>query len=155
MRVRFAAAWLLSVALGLGACTSKGPSNPGDRAQGFTSSGSCVEPFTFDNLQKRDFGFDGTVKAVTGADSDGERADLVTFMVSRWYRGGAGREVTLKAYGFGQLTSAGSISGAVGERLLVSGEEDIAWGCGFTQPYEARSAHLWEQAFTTTTETPD
>jgi hypothetical protein len=136
--------------LALGACSSGtiiGRSPRADAGLGSTSSGSCVEQYSRATLAKRDFAFDGTIEAVAKASSE-TGADQMTFTVNRWYRGGPAREVTLSAYGVGTVTSAGSISGGIGDRLLVTGDDDSERICGFTQPYSAEVAAEWEATFT-------
>ena len=64
-----------------------------------------------------------------------------------WYKGGSGAEATKSAYGFAAITSAGGSPHRVGERLLVAGDEDFVWECGFTQPYEESRAAEWNSAF--------
>jgi hypothetical protein len=81
--------------------------------------------------------------------SDGEvetGPDRVTFRVNRWYKGDRTPVVTLKVLGFGRATSAGSIAGAVGDRMLVAGDDEFAWPCGFTQTYDSGVAAEWETA---------
>ena len=122
----------------------------GDAAAGTTlagdtsaSSGSCVEQYSIETLKNRDYAFDGTVKAITPDPADGP--DTVEFEVATWFTGGSGTSATKKAYGFGGgMTSAGGASHGVGDRLLVAGDEDFIWECGFTQAYDADTASDWE-----------
>lgn len=109
-----------------------------------TTSASCVEQYTLDNLKKRAFAFDGTIKAVEVATTDGP--DQVTFAVTEWFKGGSGAETIRQAYSFGAVTSAGGSPHQTGERLLVAGDEDFIWECGFTQPYDAGVAADWKSA---------
>lgn len=113
--------------------SADGPITPGGAA-------SCVEVYTLETLANRDAAFDGTVEAVTG--------DVLTFRVHEWFRGGAGDSVTRRgATAIGGVTSAGpSLSLEPGTRLLVAGDDDFAWGCGFTQPYDAAVATGWRDA---------
>lgn len=104
-----------------------------------------MERYTPDNLKKRDYAFDGTVRTIEPGAADG--ADRVTFDVNRWYKGGSGETAVRTAHGFGSVTSAGGAPHSTDERLLVAGDEDIVWECGFTQPYDAQVASDWEQAF--------
>lgn len=137
------------------ACSSSTPSRPQGRvsptesadSSGGTSLGSCVERYSPETLTARSFAFDGTVSSVEKGTTE-TGSDSVTFSVNRWYKGGDdGGSVTLKAFGVGGVTSAGSISGTAGERLLVTGDEDTIWTCGFTQPYTTQAAAEWEAAF--------
>ncbi len=110
---------------------------------GSTSTvGSCVEQYSIDALKKRDYAFDGTVRSVDASAEDGP--DRVVFDVREWYKGGMGPAATKTAYGFAATTSAGGSPHAVGEQLLVAGDEDFVWECGFTQPYDASVAADWE-----------
>ena len=115
---------------------------------GSSAASSCVEQYNLGTLAKRSFAFDGTVRSVTKTDSE-TGADQVTFDVGHWYKGGTSDQITLKTYGVGRVTSAGSISGRSGERLLVTGEDNILWTCGFTQAYSPAVATQWETTFKT------
>lgn len=110
--------------------TDGGPITPGGIA-------SCVEQYSLETLANRDAAFDGTVEAVDG--------DTITFTVNEWFRGGEGDTTTRRgASTLGGITSAGpSVSLEPGTRLLVAGDDDFAWGCGFTQPYDAAVAAQW------------
>lgn len=109
-----------------------------------TSSGSCVEQYSPENLRKRDYAFDGTVRAIDPGAED--QPDRVTFDVREWLKGGMGDESVRKAYGFTAVTSAGGSPHAVGERLLVAGDDDFLWECGFTRPYHQAAAEEWKDA---------
>ncbi len=115
------------------AVTSGGPITPG-------GSASCVELYTLETLAQRDVAFDGTVESVDG--------DSVSFTVNQWYRGGQDARTTRRgASGLGGITSAGpSVSLEPGSRLLVAGDDDFAWACGFTQPYDPAIARQWEDS---------
>jgi len=106
-----------------------------------SGSASCVEQYSAATLANREFGFDGTVTAIAG--------DKVTFAVNDAFRGVDGDTVTLDAAGMTgtSITSAGGPTLAVGERYLVAGDATFAWGCGFTQPYDATVAAEWSAAF--------
>jgi hypothetical protein len=110
-----------------------------------TTTGSCVERYSLDNLEKRDYAFDGTVREIKPGSED--QPDRVTFDVKRWYKRGQNTSATFKAYGFTATTSAGGSPHEIGERLLVAGDDDYVWECGFTQPYDASVASEWETAF--------
>ena len=104
------------------------------------SMGSCVEQYSLDTLKNREVAFDGTVEGVEG--------DTITFAVNAWYRGGSGDRTTREgASTLGGITSAGpSVSLEPGTRLLVAGDGEFAWGCGFTQRYDAAVAQQWADA---------
>ena len=102
------------------------------------SAGSCVERYSIETLKNRDYAFDGTIKSITPDPADGP--STVVFDVRTWFKGGTGAEATRKAHGFGQITSAGGTDHQVGDRLLIAGDEDFIWECGFTQVYHAEVA---------------
>lgn len=109
--------------------------------------GSCVERYSSETLAARSWAFDGTVSSVQKASTE-TGADSIAFKVNRWYKGGDNQStVTKQTYGVGGITSAGSISGTLGERMLVTGENESLWTCGFTQPYSSEAAAEWEAAF--------
>lgn len=109
---------------------------------GLPQIGMCVETYSLETLAKRTIAFDGTVDSVTG--------DEVSFTVLTGYRGVSGASVTLTAPGMNG-TSIVSVDGAlfeVGGRYLVSGDDNFAWGCGFSQPYDAAVAEDWARTLT-------
>lgn len=116
--------------------------DPGTSAGAITPDGAadCVEQYTLATLAHRDAAFDGTVESVDG--------DSATFAVNHWYRGGQdARTIRRGAAVLGGITSAGSsVSLEPGTRLLVAGDDDFAWACGFTQPYDTAVASQWEDA---------
>jgi hypothetical protein len=121
------------------------PRPPGDETSSITT-GSCVEQYSLETLENRNYAFDGTVAEITpGTGETGE--DVVVFDVRRWYKGGTDGRTTRRAYGFSVMTSAGGGPHSVGERLLVTGDDDIVWECGFTQPYDPDIADDWERTF--------
>lgn len=124
---------------------------------------SCVEQYSPDTLRNRAFAFDGTVVSIELRrdpklqleEEEDSRIPWVTFSVHRWYRGGSGDEVGVWVESLNIETSAGTIRGDPGTRLLVAGEprwggapldDAIAWPCGFTQPYTPEAAAEWEAA---------
>ena len=130
--------------------------------------GMCVETYSSETLRNRAFAFDGTITAIEQrndpAIDDGQSADVpktpwVTFAVNRWYKGGTAQTIGIWVPGLsggggtGAVLSTGGLSGDVGTRLLVAGEEIgvgadptqlIAWNCGFSQPYTPEAAAAWE-----------
>lgn len=99
----------------------------------------CLDAESAGTVADRDFAFDGTAAAI----GDGER---VTFTVNRVFVGDLGGETTVVAGGMtaGHLTSNGGPGMEVGGRYLVSGDEDFAWNCGFTQTYSDALAAEWD-----------
>lgn len=102
--------------------------------------GSCIETYSLAALADREFAFDGTV-----TDIDGDEA---TFAVAEVFAGDVGVSVTLTATGMtdAAITSAGDTTLTVGQRYLVAGDDEFAWSCGFTQPYDAAVAMQWTEA---------
>jgi hypothetical protein len=99
--------------------------------------------FTIEDLQARDFAFDGTVTAVSG--------NLATFTVNDGFWGVEdGASVTLQADLMVGEPDVVALEGGpllvVGDRYLVSGDEDFAWSCGYTQVYDEATAAEWAAA---------
>ena len=118
--------------------TSQQPSqDPVGGAAGGGAAGMCLA-FSLDELAARDFAFDGTVTAVDG--------DQVTFTVNESFIGDASGSVTLTAPDTSQTSLEGGVPLEVGERYLVSGDDGIVWGCGFTQAYDESTAVEWASA---------
>jgi hypothetical protein len=118
-----------------------------------TSTMSCVEEYTPENLARRSWAFDGTIVEVVppvdleSPDPD-DQVTLVTFRVSRWYAGGPGETVTVKTSNVpGGTTINGDADPSIGARLLASGEDEYLWGCGFTMPYSDEDAAVFAAAF--------
>jgi len=118
--------------------SSQTPSqDPVGGAAGGGAAGMCLA-FSLDELAARDFAFDGTVTAVEG--------DQVTFTVNESFIGDASGSVTLTAPDTSQTSLEGGVPLEVGERYLVSGDDGIVWGCGFTQAYDESTAAEWASA---------
>lgn len=99
---------------------------------------SCVEQYSPRTLQSRSWALEGVIVAVNGpadphSEDPGQTNTTVTFDVGRWFWGGAGDRTSLITSAF--PSSAGDVDQSLGARLLVSGEEDFLWLCGFTQPF--------------------
>jgi hypothetical protein len=142
--------WVLGIgtvaiaAFFLAAFLVRGPASPspsqdpvGGGAAGGGAAGMCLA-FSLDELAMRDFAFDGTVTVV-----DGEQ---VTFTVNESFIGELSGSVTLTAPDYSQTSLEGGIPLEVGGRYLVSGDDGIVWGCGFTQAYDASTAAEWASA---------
>jgi hypothetical protein len=122
---------------------------------------SCVKEYTLGEVVNRAFAFDGTVARIAPEHQDTARSGTVpvTFTVNEWFRGGSGSTVTVdvpRSVSPEESTDESVPKYDVGDRLLVSGEprfggaatdDAIAWGCGFTRPFEAHTAREWRQAF--------
>lgn len=168
---------LVSLGLILTACSSNPESSAGDQPadEATASPGSdsvsgdgggplpdggavsCVESYSPETLQNRDFAFDGVVIAVGPSVSDrGDSGDLdlagITFEVREWFAGGDVEEVVVDLQGVAEGTAEAGLPFQAGSRLLVSGEprwggapldSPIAWGCGFTRYYDEETATAW------------
>lgn len=120
----------------------RGPASPAPQpvggGDGGGAAGICLA-FSVEELAKRDFAFDGTVTAVDG--------DQATFTVNQSFIGDLSGSVTLTApVSSGDIAFDGGTELVPGERYLVSGDDGIVWGCGFTQPYSESSAAEWAAA---------
>jgi hypothetical protein len=104
--------------------------------------GICIA-FSMEELQARDFAFDGTVTAVNG--------NQATFAVNDGFWGVEdGSSVTLTA-GVGMLEESGvALDGGplliVGDRYLISGDDAFAWTCGYSLVFDAATAAEWASA---------
>lgn len=128
------------VAVQLGGVPAPEP-GPTDGGGGGGAIGMCIQ-FTTEELQARDFAFDGTVTALDG--------DQATFAVNTAFWGVEGSSLTLTA-GIGMTSEDGiALDGGpllvVGNRYLVSGDDVFAWSCGFSQVYDAGTAAEWAAA---------
>jgi hypothetical protein len=154
MRLKFAAALGaltlvggLSV-VGVVSLNSGGGTGPGDDGEvvgdpdqtGGGLAASCIG-FSDEELRLRQFAFAGTATAVDGP--------LVTFAVDEWMAGGGSDSITLELDSTLLNSMYTEFTVTVGERYLVSGDEQFAWGCGFTVPYEESVAEQWAAALST------
>jgi len=120
---------------------------------GSSSTLSCAEEFTPENLARRSWAFSGTiVEVVLPVDVESPNPDdqltLVTFRVDRWYTGGSSETVTVKTSNVpGGVSMNGDADPSIGARLLASGEDEFLWGCGFTMPYTEQDAAVFATAF--------
>jgi len=120
---------------------------------GSSSTLSCVEEYTPENLARRSWAFDGTiVEVVPPVDLESPNPDdqvtSVTFRVNNWYAGGSGESVTVKTSNVpGGVTMNGDADPSIGARLLASGEDEYLWGCGFTMPYTEQDAAVFAAVF--------
>ena len=158
--VAVAAAFTLLAGLVVGAALLRDPDETvvatGDASwltDGSSSTLSCVEEYTPENLARRSWAFDGTiVEVVPPVDLESPNPDdqvtSVTFRVNNWYTGGSGESVTVKTSNVpGGVTMNGDADPSIGARLLASGEDEYLWGCGFTMPYTEQDAAVFAAAF--------
>lgn len=113
---------------------------------------SCVETYSPKTLANRRFAFEGTVtKIAEGApDADAGATPVeVTYEVNDWFAGGDADTLTLRSWDFIVAGGPDDPVTTVGTRLLVSGDSDMAWGCGFTREFSESEADVWRAVFTT------
>jgi hypothetical protein len=115
---------------------------------------SCVEEYDRKTLTHRTLAFDGTVTAIGRRSSEADPYVAVRFTVHRWYRGGAGAEISVQMLPPNTSSSVNHATYEVGSRLLVSGgdrwgrtpvREPLAFACGFTRWYDPATARLWAE----------
>jgi len=109
---------------------------------GNATGGDCLA-FDENTLAAQDFAFDGTL---TAASAD---AELATFEVHEWFRGGEGTTATFGAGGL-LSTDAQALIGTsleVGERYLISGSDGFVWACGYSLTYDTAVAAEWAEVF--------
>ncbi|MEX0783583.1 MAG: hypothetical protein WD557_13130 [Dehalococcoidia bacterium] len=106
-----------------------------DPAGGF--AGTCLA-YSTEELALRQFAFHGEAASVDGS--------TVIFEVSEWYVGDRGSEVTLELDSSLQSEMYNDFTFAEGDEYLVSGDDEFAWGCGFTRPYDEDLAAEWAAA---------
>jgi hypothetical protein len=130
-----AAAFIAALTIG-GTANPSQPPTGGDDG-GF--AGMCLA-FTLEDLQARDFAFDGTVSAISG--------NQATFTVNDGFWGVEdGASVTLQADLMIGDPNVVALEGGpqlvVGERYLISGDDTFAWSCGYSVAYDEATAAQW------------
>ncbi len=138
--------------------------------RGDDTAASCIRwPEDGDWLKKQAFAFDGTVLTVeepAAALPEHLRRDhtVVTFKVTHWFKGGQASTVQALVPGPADPSrhNWNSVSGyglpfQLGDRMLVSGQifgnlpaslvNWVAWSCGFTGLYDAKTAQQWAGTF--------
>ena len=130
----------LVAALTIGGVAPASPPAGNNGGGGF--AGMCLA-FTMEDLQQRDFAFDGTVTAITG--------NQATFTVNDGFWGVEdGASVTLQADLMIGDPNVVALEGGpqliVGERYLISGDETFAWSCGYSVVYDEATAATWAAA---------
>jgi hypothetical protein len=135
-----ALAGALLASLTIGGVGPAAPPTATDGGGGF--AGMCLA-FTMEDLQARDFAFDGTVTAISG--------NQATFTVNDGFWGVEdGASVSLVADLMIGDQDVVALEGGpmliVGDRYLVSGDENVAWSCGYTLVYDEAAAATWAAA---------
>jgi hypothetical protein len=127
-----------------------GPAAAPDASWLMTTQGSCVEQYSAETLSTRDYAFEGVVAAVDpptnpeGTDPGGATTTVV-FDVRRWFWGGTGDRASLKTYAAPPVSTEAP-DASIGAHLLVAGDEDFLWSCGFTKPFGQGAADEFEAA---------
>lgn len=105
---------------------------------GAAYAAKCLVP-TAEVLATADVAFDGTVSTIDG--------DRVVLRVNHWYAGSPTEsvEVTAPDADLGRLIT--TVDFVAGSRYLVSAVDGQVSICGFSAPYDAELAALYEQAF--------
>lgn len=138
----------LAAVVAIGAPDGGGPAVDPDASWLLTTQGSCVERYSAGTLPDRDYAFEGVVAAVDppanleGTDLGGATTTVV-FDVRRWYWGGTGDRASLRTYAVPPVSTE-AIDVSIGAHLLVSGDEDFLWSCGFTKPFSEGAASEFE-----------
>lgn len=99
---------------------------------------SCV-PFSAEFLADMPVAFAGTVTSVTDEE--------VVLEVDRWYRGGSADSVVLTRPPPAAAALLGSVEFSQGKRYLVTATDGVVNSCGFTMPWTADNAAVFDQAF--------
>ena len=127
-----------------------GPATAPDASWLMTTQGSCVEQYSAETLPTRDYAFEGVVAAVDppanleGTDLGGTTTTVV-FDVRRWFWGGTGDRASLRTYATPPMSTE-ALDASIGAHLLVSGDEDFLWSCGFTKAFGEVAAGEFEAA---------
>ena len=100
---------------------------------------SCV-PFSAEFLADMPVAFAGTATSVTDQE--------VLLEVDRWYRGGTADTVVLTRPPADTAALLGSVEFTEGKRYLVTATDGVVNSCGFTMPWTAENAAVFDQAFT-------
>lgn len=140
----------VATALILTACSSGSDHAVGGRgALPGGPADDCAFGYSVAKLQSwTAFAFDGTVTTI-GKATPGVFGVRVEFSVHEWFRGGAGRVMTVRM----REPQDGSYS--VGSRLLVAGDIErklsppphlVAPGCGFLRYFDQSTATSWRAA---------
>ena len=140
----------LVVVVAIKAADDGGPAATPDASWLMTTRGSCVEQFSAESLPNRDYAFEGVVVAVRppanaeGTDPVGATTTVV-FDVRQWFWGGTGDEARLRTYAAPPVSTE-DLDASIGAHLLVSGDEDFFWSCGFTKPFSNDAAGEFDAA---------
>jgi hypothetical protein len=123
---------------------------PAADASWLTGGGQmCVEQYSQETLARRTYAFDGVITDVQGptdptSPDPGDMTTMIRFDVVRWYWGGSGPQASRMTYS--TASSSEALDASIGAELLVAGDEDFVWSCGFTQPTTPRGRAEFEAA---------
>jgi hypothetical protein len=115
-------------------------------AQGISS---CVEQYSVVTLAERGYAFEGVITDVAGpsdpsSPDPADQTTTVTFEVVQWFWGGSAPSAERRTYSLASSTE--ELEASIGARLLVAGDEDFIWSCGFTQPATDTARSEYEAA---------
>lgn len=117
----------------------------------YVPHGDFCDPTTTEDLQARDFAFDGSLISLMPGQMDtnfGTTLNIATFEVHEWFKPSHGPLTTdLEVFGFLLRGTTSFPALRVGDRLLVSGLGNRPNDCGFTRTYESDLASQWATAF--------
>ena len=103
-----------------------------------SGAAKCMVP-NAETLAAADVAFDGTVTSINGDD--------VALAPTTWYAGGPADQVVVTAPSEQMQQAASGVSFEVGGRYLVSAVDGRVTLCGFSAPYDASLAAIYQQAF--------
>ncbi len=101
-------------------------------------TGMCLQ-ISAEALRNVDLALEGTVTEVTD--------DRVVLAVDRWFKGGDTDLVALVPADAGMVALIGAITFEQGARYLVSAADGVVNSCGFSGPYSAELAAVFDEAF--------
>ncbi|MEV6416955.1 hypothetical protein [Kribbella sp. NPDC051718] len=139
-----------------GLLVGTGAEPAGPRYLADSGSASCAFSYSLETLKQRRFAFDGTVQAINRPGAGYSQVyrqhyALVTFQVNEWFKpGGGGTTAVLLSAPTGSPVGGNYAYGfpfQVGTRLLITGDQDAAFTCGFSRFYDKASAREWRKAF--------
>lgn len=133
----FTVAAVTAAALALGGANDPAPIAADDPGPAGGSMLMCAEIYSLETLAARQVAFDGTLTSIEG--------DQLTFEVNEAFRGVDADTVTIRGGDVvaGETALVGGPALKVGDRALVAGDAEFAWGCGFTQAYDEAVAASW------------
>jgi len=105
---------------------------------GGPGSATCIV-FSVDLLAKKQLAFSGTVNSITDT--------TVAITVDHWYKGGNADQVNLATPGDSNALREIAVNFEDGQRYLVSADDGVVSGCGYTAAYSTDLAQDFAKAF--------